>query len=404
MRPGQIGAVALALGGLLACAGDGCSCADASPDAVRSEHQPSTHVSASETASSETKTSPPPIDMYAKDTMSIEEEFERYVRGILECVKDEPTCPRAAKVGRKMARRALSDARAGKENRLKDLWRLSVARMLDEPLARLRLEITHVLKIAVKGAPDFRASLLELLEDESDPMAAQNLGEMFAGAMAKEDDALKDRLTAYLLRMDATKPGLIDGQIGVWQSLETFIRTEERWLETAHTCLVKTPNRRLQSVLTRIMRYAPDIHHARTTKVLADLMKRRRSSKDLSLVSSTVETLGKLGHARAIDSIEEAVRTRYHQRSFLPSAALGLYHLAQHPESQKDGARIVASAEQILAIPGLSLVAYRYSLYAIRDSGAPTAQALLKAYTKHPDNEARKIAVQALLGVGKLTP
>ena len=65
---------------------------------------------------------------------------------------------------------------------------------------------------------------------------------------------------------------------------------------------------------------------------------------------------------------------------------------------------MVASAQRILEIPGLSLVAYRYALYAIRDSGHSSASETLKSYSNHTDKEARKIAVKALLGVGKSQP
>jgi hypothetical protein len=80
---------------------------------------------------------------------------------------------------------------------------------------------------------------------------------------------------------------------------------------------------------------------------------------------------------------------------------MGLYHLVQHKESKFDRSAVVKMAKELLDIPGLSVVAYRFSIYAIRDSDHKDTRAILKGLLKHSDKEVPKLAVKALMGVGK---
>lgn len=401
----NIGATLYVAGALFACSGEGCRC-DGPTATDRPPPTSSTEMQHNQAQSPDTSIEPslPPVDLYEEEPISIQAEFDRYTAGILACHKRGEKCAREAKIGRKMARRALREVQRGNHERLKSLWQLSMERMAKEPEARLRLEITTMLKLAPGGAPQFQDALLELLENESESMAARNLGGLLVTTLGADDNALKDRLEHYLRRMEPKNKGLIAGQIGAWEGMATLIQSEERWLDTALWCLSRVPDGRLQTMLVRMVSYAPEENRSDTQKRLSSLLRRSRKASQLSLASASVETLGKLGQPSAIEDIEHAIKSRYHQRSFLPSAALALFHLTSRGGPQVDGKRVITSAQRILEIPGLSPVAYRYALYAIRDSGHFGASETLKSYAKHPNKEARKIAVKALLGVGKTKP
>ena len=403
MKPSylRLGGFILIFGAVAACSGDGCGCirTNDSPHAeTTSEALKKNPVQPVEEA---LEPPPAPINVYEEEPISVEVEFQRYERDIRACNDKGKDCAREEKAGRKMARRVLRELQKGNNSRLLSLWEIATNKLEKESSGKLRLEFTKVLKIAFAGASSFKERLIELLENESDETAANNIGELLLGALSAEDEEIMARLEHYLLRIKDGDKGLIGGQIGVWKSMEELFKTDTRWFGIALTCLEKTKNGRLKTVLTQVMSHARPEHRLQTLKVLGKLLKGSRSAEQLSLASASVETLGKLGQANALDDIEFAIKTRFHQRSFLPSAALALFHLAGRGTPGLDGKRVVTSAERILEIPGLSLVAYRYALYAIRDSGHSSASATLKSYAKHSNKEARKIAVKALLGVGK---
>ena len=357
----------------------------------------------------EAKVKPPPIDVYDEEDITIEDEFLRFMADLSAChQRAKGNCQREEKAGRKMVRRALRDRRRGIGARIKTLWELTVRRLKSEPSKDLRLALTNVLTMAVGVAAEFRTDLFDLIENEIDARTASNLAKVFVGSLTgdweNEEAELLDRLEAYLRRTTKNHAGLIAGQIGVWDSMRERMQDNPRWLEAAFAVFKKTKNQPLRAVLARTLSYATEDRRAEASAVLSKVLRRSRSAELLGLASASVESLGKLGRANALEAIEEAVKTRYHQRSFLPSAALALYHLANRGGPDLERGRMVASAQRILEIPGLSLVAYRYALYAIRDSGHSSASETLKSYSNHTDKEARKIAVKALLGVGKSQP
>jgi hypothetical protein len=392
---------------LFGCSGGGCSCVD------ESDSPPPAHDVAKRTSTStppkETKVKPPPIDVYDEEDITIEDEFLRFMTDLAAChQRTKKSCQREEKAGRKMVRRALRDRRRGSGTRVKTLWKLTVRRLKSESSGNLRRALTNVLTMAVGVAPEFREDLFVLLENEIDKGAASDLAKLFVGTLGgtleKEEGELLDRLEAYLRRTKRNHAGLISGQMSVWTSMRERMQDDPRWLETAFAVLKKTQHLPLRAVLARTLSYASEGGRAEASTMLSTILHRSRSTDLLGLASASVESLGKLGQANALDAIEEAVKTRYHQRSFLPSAALGLYHLANRGGPGLERRRIVTSAQRVLEIPGLSLVAYRYALYAIRDSGHSSASETLKSYSNHPDKEARKIAVKAFLGVGKSPP
>ena len=384
-----------------ACGSDGCGCVDAPKETKAPAQAPPSKTVITPDAA---PTPPPPVNEYKEEDISVEAEVDRFLKGLRLCVEKKKDCARSKKLGRKMARRALRDARKGEKERLGRVWTLLLGALGTEEEAAIRVEIVQSLSVAQKGAKEHVGALMSLLDKEEGPQVARRLASVLMPALGGEHEAELGRLEAYLSRLDRADPALLAGQVACWSGIGGLAKKDARWIDLALERLGKDPRPQIHVVLAKLLGMAGGAERDRVVGSLAKAMRRSRSLKDISLSSTTIEALGKLGAAKFLPQMVREIQSRHDQVSFLPSAALGLFHLVQHQEAEFDRGVVLGAAQEILKIPGLSLVAYRFSLFAIRDSGHKDAPSLLKSFLKHPNKEVRKIALKALLGVGKASP
>ena len=123
---------------------DGCACSNSTaPSQVTKPDKPAAADIKADTQTTSSHPKPSPVDLYKEEAITIAEEFRRYAKGILACHERGEKCTREAKIGRKMARRALREVRRGNNERLQGLWQLSTKRLKEEAVSKLRLEITY---------------------------------------------------------------------------------------------------------------------------------------------------------------------------------------------------------------------------------------------------------------------
>lgn len=328
-------------------------------------------------------------------------EFQRFLSATEACTKTGTGCGPASRLGRRMARRAIRLEKTDRGERLQGLWRRVLGGLRSTTRGRIRDELALVGSLIERSAEKHVNVLLQVLAKETRPVAAKRMAGIVGSHLGSLETEEMAQVRLYLARMEPENAGLAAGQRVLWTAVSQWRSDDAALRELARKHRVAHPDKVLRVLLTRWMRRFSQTPEERTAAVksLISSMHEASGPGQESQAAASVEALGDLGGTQATGAIVKAIDQRRSEVRFLPSAALALFQLAKRQAGAVDREAIVGAARQILSVEGLSLVAYRNAIYAIRDSRHPTASQVLKTLLGGDNKVIRRLAVEAFLRV-----